>query len=78
MHFATILGIVGCAVAMVSFAWQKKWLPSLAYACGLSYMIFDKVYPSLLPDYLVIGFSVAFLVLALIFCWQAFFGRRVG
>lgn len=78
MHFATILGIAGCSIAMVSFAWQKKWLPSLAYVFGLSYLIFDKVYPSLLPDYLVLGFSVAFLVLALIFFWQAFSSRRVG
>jgi hypothetical protein len=78
MHLVTILGVAGCALAMVSFAWQKKWLPSLAYAFGLSYFIFDKVYPSLLPDYLVLGFSVAFLVLALIFCWQSFSSRRVG
>jgi hypothetical protein len=78
MHFATILGVVSFTVAMVSFAWQKKWLPSLAYAFGLVYVLFDKVYPSLLPDYLVIGFSVTFLILALIFCWQAFAGRKVS
>ena len=78
MHFATILGIVSCTIAMVSFGWQKKWLSSLMYTFGLSYVIFDKVYPSLLPDYLVTGFSVVFLVLALIFCWQVFSSRRVG
>ncbi|MFC0169908.1 hypothetical protein ACFFKC_17635 [Pseudoduganella danionis] len=78
MQFATILGIAGCSVAMVSFAWHKKWLPALAYAFGLSYIIFDKVYPSLLPDYLVIGFSVTFLALALIFCWQAYSSRKIG
>lgn len=78
MHFATILGITGNAVAMICFAWQKKWLPSLIYTFGLSYIIFDKVYPSVLPDYLVLGFSVTSLVLALTFCWQAYSSRKVS
>ncbi len=78
MHFATILGIAGSTVAIMCFAWQKKWLPTLAYAFALSYIIFDKVYPSVLPDYLVIGIAAMFLVLALIFCWQAYSSRKVS
>jgi hypothetical protein len=72
-----MLSIVGSAFAMAVFAWQKQWLPSLIFAFSLSYTVFDKVFPSLLPDYLVTGFSVFSLALALIFCWQVFSRKRV-
>lgn len=52
MHVATMLSIVGSAVAMVGFSWQKRWLPSLIFAFSLSYTIFDKVFPA---SYLSIG-----------------------
>lgn len=77
MHFATMLSIVGSAVAMAGFAWQKQWLPSLIFAFSLSYTIFDKVFPALLPEHLVTGLSVLSLALALIFCWQIFSRKKV-
>jgi len=77
MHIGTMLSIVGSAVATAGFAWQKQWLPALIFAFSLSYTIFDKVFPALLPEHLVTGFSVLSLVLALIFCWQIFSRRKV-
>lgn len=78
MHVGTMLSIVGSGVAMAMFTWRKQWLPSLIYAFLLSYTIFDKVFPALLPEYVVTGFSILSLVLALFFCWQIFSHRRVG
>jgi hypothetical protein len=77
MHIGTMLSIVGSAVAMAGFAWQKQWLPALIFAFSLSYAIFDKVFPAFLPEHFVTGFSVLSLVLALIFCWQILSGRKV-
>lgn len=78
MHVGTMLSIVGSGVAMAMFTWRKQWLPSLIYAFLLSYTIFDKVFPALLPEYVVTGFSFLSLALAIIFCWQIFSHRRVG
>jgi hypothetical protein len=72
-----MLSIAGSTVAMVSFAWQKQWLPSLIFAFSLSYTIFDKVFPNLLPEHVVTGLSVISLGLAMIFCWQTFSRKRV-
>ncbi|MYM36418.1 hypothetical protein GTP38_18990 [Duganella sp. FT94W] len=77
MHFATMLSIVASTVAVATFAWQKQWLPSLIFAFSLSYTIFDKVFPALLPEPLVTGLSFISLVLAMIFCWQTFSRKRV-
>ena len=77
MHFATMLSIVGSTIAMASFAWQKQWLPSLIFAFSLSYTIFDKIFPALLPEHLVTGLSVISLALAMIFCRQIFSRKRV-
>jgi hypothetical protein len=72
-----MLSIVGSAVATTGFAWQRQWLPSLIFAFSLSYTIFDKVFPALLPDEMVTGLSVMSLALALVFCWQIFARKRV-
>jgi len=77
MHFATMLSIAGSTVAVASFAWKKQWLPSLIFAFSLSYTIFDKVSPALLPEPLVTGLSFISLALAMIFCWQTFSRKRV-
>ncbi|NVM75303.1 hypothetical protein FHW83_001083 [Duganella sp. SG902] len=77
MQIGTMISIVGSAMALAAFAWQKQWLPSLFFAFSLSYTIFDKVFPGLLPDYLVTGLSVISLALALFFCWQVFSRKRV-
>lgn len=76
MHVATMLSIVGSAVAMAGFAWQKQWLPSLIFAFSLSYTIFDKVFPALLPEHLVTGLSVLSLALALIFAGRFFLAKE--
>lgn len=78
MHVATIISVVGSAFAMVVFAWQKLWLLSLVFAFGLAYTIFDKIYPTILPEHLVTGFSVCSLISALVFCWQTFSRKRVS
>lgn len=77
MHVTTMLSIVGSTVAMAGFAWQKQWLPSLIFAFSLSYTVFDKVFPTLLPECFVTGLSVVSLALAVIFCWQIFSRKRV-
>ena len=77
MDFATKLSIVGLTVAVASFAWQKQWRPLLIFAFSLGYTIFDKVFPSLLPEPLVTGLSCISLALAIIFCWQTFSRKRV-
>lgn len=77
MDFATKLSIVGLTVAVASLAWQKQWLPSLIFVFSLGYTIFDKVFPSLLPEPLVTGLPCISLALALIFCWQTFSRKRV-
>lgn len=77
MHVTTMLSIVGSTVAMVGFAWQKQWLPSLIFAFSLSYTVFDKVFPTLLPKHFVTGLSVVSLALAIIFCWTNFSRKRV-
>jgi ABC-type uncharacterized transport system permease subunit len=77
MHIATILSIVGGVVAVAAFAWRKQWVMSLAFFFSLCYTVFDKVFPAVLPEYLVTAFSFVFLVLVLIFCWQSFSRKRV-
>ena len=78
MHVTSMISIAASAVAMAAFAWQKQWLPSSIYAFSLSYAIFDKVFPALLPEALVTGFAVISLVLALIFCWKIFSRKRAA
>jgi hypothetical protein len=78
MQFATMLSIVGSGIAMAGFAWQKQWLLSLIFALSLSYTVFDKVFPALLPEYFVTALPVISLFLALIFCWKTFSRKRVS
>jgi hypothetical protein len=78
MHIATILSIVGAFGAGSAFAYRKQWLMSLAWFFSLAYTIFDKVFPSVLPENLVISFSFIFLILVLIFCWQTFPRKKVA
>lgn len=78
MQFATILGIVCSIGAGTFFAWRKRWVPSLAMWSWLACIVFDKVFPSVLPEQLVTAFSAIFLILASIYCWQSFSSRRAN
>jgi hypothetical protein len=50
---------------------------ALAWFFSLAYTVFDKVFPAVLPEQLVTAFSLIFLALVLIFCWQNFSRKRV-
>ena len=76
MYLATILSVTGALLACAAFAWRKQWLMSLAWLFSLAYTVFDKVYPSVLPYYLVTLFSFVFLALVLVYCWQSFSRKR--
>jgi uncharacterized membrane protein len=76
MQIGTILGIVGSSMALAGFTWRKQWVPALAMLFWLAYLVFDKVFPAILPEQLVTGFSFVFLALALIFCWQVFSRKK--
>jgi hypothetical protein len=76
MHIATIVSIASAVVGSAAFAWRKQWVMSLAMLFSLAYTVFDKVFPTVLPEQLVTAFSFVFLALTLIFCWQTFSRRR--
>ncbi|MYM85462.1 hypothetical protein GTP44_26475 [Duganella sp. FT50W] len=76
MQIGTILGIFGSSLALAGCVWRKQWVAALAMLFWLAYIVFDKVFPSILPEHLVTGFSFVFLALALIFCWQVYFRKR--
>lgn len=78
MQTNTILVLAGSGVACAGFAWNRKWLPSLGYFFYFAYALFDKVFPSVLPEELVTSFAFIFFALALVFCWQAFSRKRAA
>lgn len=78
MQTTTIVSLVASGVACAAFAWGRKWIISLGYLFSLAYTLFDKVFPSVLPEEVVISFSFIFFALALVFCWQTFSRRRTA
>jgi hypothetical protein len=77
MQIATILSLIGAGIAAVAFAWHRQWVISLAWLFSLAYTVFDKVFPSVLPEPMVTSFSFLFLTLVLLFCWRNF-SRKSG
>lgn len=77
MQIATTLSLVCAGVAIPLFAWQRKWVMSLALLFSLASTVFGKVFPSVLPEYLVTSFSFVFFALVLLFCWQNFSQKKV-
>lgn len=75
MQTTTILSLVASSVACAAFAARRQWVLSVAYAFSLAYTVFDKVFPSVLPEEVVTSFSVIFFVLALVFCCQIFYRK---
>jgi hypothetical protein len=78
MQTTTILSLVASGVACTAFAVRKQWVLSVAYVFSLAYTVFDKVFPSVLPEEVVTSFSVIFFVLALVFCCHIFYRRIVA
>jgi hypothetical protein len=76
MLITTMMSLVGAGVAGAASAWNRQWLPAMVWFFSLAYTIFDKVYPSVLPEPVVTGFAFISLVLALLFCWQVFSRKR--
>lgn len=76
MQFTTILSLAGSGLACAAFAWRRQWVISLGYFFYLAYTVFDKVFPSVLPEDVVTSFAVIFFSLALVFCWQTFSRKR--
>jgi ABC-type glycerol-3-phosphate transport system permease component len=73
MHIATILSVVGAVVAGTAFARRKQRVMSLAFFFSLCYTVFDKVFSTVLPEYLV----TACMALALNFGWQNSSRKRI-
>lgn len=71
-----MLNLGGALVAGVAFAWNRQWLMSVVWCFSLAYIIFDKIYPSVLPETLVVSFAVVFLALVLISYWQTFLAKK--
>jgi hypothetical protein len=78
MQTTTIVSLIGSGIACSAFAWRRQWIISLGYFFSLAYTIFDKVFPSVLPEEVVISFSFIFFALALVFCWQTFSRKRTA
>lgn len=77
MHIITILGIVGSVLAGAGFARNRQWVPSLAMAFLLAHIFFNEIFPSVLPEQLVVAFDFIFFALTLVFAWQRFSRKKV-
>ena len=77
MSIGVILGLIGASLGVIAFARRRQWVMSIAWLFSLAYTIFDKVFPSVLPESVVTSFSCVFLALVLLFCWQSFARQRV-
>lgn len=73
MQIGTTLSLVGAGVAIPLFTWQRKWILLLAWLFSLASTVFGKVFPSVLPEYLVTSFFFGFFALVLIHYWWYFF-----
>lgn len=76
MHVVTMMSLVAAIGASAGHAWQRQWLPALAWVFLLAYTVFDKLLPGVLPQPLVDGFAALFLALILCACWQGWQGWR--
>lgn len=70
MQIGVIISLSGAGIAALVFARQKQWAISIGYFFLLAYTVFDKIFPSALPESLVTSFSFVFFVLAVFFSWQ--------
>lgn len=77
MQIGVILSLTGAGVAGMAFAWRRQWAMSIAWLFSFAYTLFDKLFPSALPEPIVTSFSFVFLALVLLFCWQSFSRKRV-
>ncbi|MYM37640.1 hypothetical protein GTP38_25270 [Duganella sp. FT94W] len=76
MQFGVIFSLVGAALAAGLFAFRRQWLMSLAWLFSLAYTTFSRVFPEVFPEPLVTCFSVTFLVLVVVACWQNFYAKK--
>lgn len=76
MQVATMLSLVGASVGVIAYALTRQRVMALAWLFSLAYTVFDKVFPSALPEPVVTGFAGVFLVLTLVFCWQSWWRSR--
>lgn len=71
MQFGTVLGLVGASAALCGFAWLRYRIMTLACLFSLAYTVFDKVFPTILPQFLVTLFPLTFLALVLFHFYQS-------
>ena len=76
MKIATAISLIAALLGTGIFAWRRQWVLSLAWSFSLAYTIFSKLYPTVLPEQVVTLFSVVFLALVLLSCFQTFRSRN--
>lgn len=76
MQIGTTLSLIGASSAACLFAWQRQWIMSLAWLFSLAYTIFSRIFPTALPEVVVVSFSFLFLAMVLLYVVQKFSNKR--
>jgi uncharacterized membrane protein (DUF106 family) len=71
MQTATVLGLAGSLICVVTFAWMRRWLFAAGYLCSVTYIVLDKVYrPAFVPPRAGEMFSLLFFACVVAECYR--------